>query len=408
MRVYSIVLLFLLVFSANAWSAEDIYICPMHPHIEGEAGDSCPICGMSLVPKVQDASKEKSSSAMTTSEGAVQISPEYVQALGVKTEEVLTHSFGKTIRAYGQIASSSRLEQAITVREDGWIINLAASAVGDKIQKGDLLFTYYSPDLMSAQSDYLIGRRTDNAERRLRLYGMDDKAISEFKQAGKMMEETPFYATNSGTVTTLDARPGQYLAEGNRILTLQDLSTVWINADVSLRDVSFLSEGGNATISLPETGGIYKGRIDFIHPVANPTSRTVSVRIIVDNDRGDLKPETYVDVTFEGELKTRLAVPQDAVLFGGQGQYVMEVVADGQFKPVMVESGLTSNGLTEIISGLEGGQRIVTSGQFMIDAESNLRGGMANMGHDHDSMKAPTMDMENEDAPMKMEGGHVH
>ena len=342
---------------------------------------------------------------MSTSEGTVQISPEYVQALGVKTEEVSTHSFGKTIRAYGQIASSSRLEQAITVRENGWIVNLAASAVGDKIQKGDLLFTYYSPDLMSAQSDYLIGRRTENAERRLRLYGMDDKAIAEFKQAGKMMEETPFYATNSGTVTTLDARPGQYLAEGNRVLTLQDLSKVWVNADVALRDVAFLPEGGNATITLPETGRIYNGTIDFIHPVANAMSRTLSVRIVVDNNKGDLKPETYADVLFEGEQKTRLAVPQDAVLFGGQGQYVMEVVADGQFKPVMVEAGITSNGLTEIISGLEAGQRIVTSGQFMIDAESNLRGGMASMDMDMGDTEMKNMD---DAPPMKMEGGHVH
>lgn len=407
MRVYIIISLLLIIFSLPTWAADEIYICPMHPHIEGKAGENCPICGMSLVPKVQDMPDSNMANSMEIPGGTVSISPAYVQALGVKTDTVSPHSFGKAIKAYGQIASSSRLEHAVTVREDGWIVDLATSAVGDQVQKGDLLFTYYSPDLMSAQSDFLIGSRTGNAEQRLRLYGMDDKAIAEFKKGGKMMEATPFYATADGTVTMLDARPGMYMGEGSRALTLQDLSKIWVNAEVPIRDIAFLDKGQNATITQPETGETYSGVIDFIHPVANPMSRTVTVRIIVDNADGDIKPETYADVVFEGAPKTRLAVPQEAVLFGGQGQYVMEVIADGQFRPIIVETGITSNGLTEITSGLKQGQRIVTSGQFMIDAESNLRGGMASMGMDMDMGDTEMKNMD--DAPaMKMEGGHVH
>ncbi len=392
MRVYIIILFSFFILTMPTWAAGEIYICPMHPHIEGEKGEDCPICGMSLVPKLND-----------TPKGAVIISPAYVQALGVKTNIVSSYNFGKTINAYGQIEPSSRLEYAIAMRANGWIVELATSAVGDQVQKGDLLFTYYSPDLMSAQSDFLIGSRTGNAEQRLRLFGMGDKAMAEFKKGGKMMEATPFYASINGTVTTLDARPGMYIGEGSRILTLQDLSKVWVNAEVALRDIAFLDKGQNATIIQSETGKTYSGVIDFIHPVANPMSRTVKVRIIINNINGDFKPETYVDVVIEGTPKTRLAVPQEAVLFGKEGHYVMEAIADDQFRPTKVKTGITSNGLTEITRGLKQGQRIVTSGQFMIDAESSLSGGMASMGIGDTEMKnmqeAPTM---------KMEDGHVH
>ncbi len=409
MRVYIIISLLFLVFAVPVQAADEIYICPMHPHIEGEAGENCPICGMSFVPKVQDMSDNNMEGSMVMPEGVTKISPKYVQALGVKTDAVSVHNFGKNIKAFGQISSSSRLEYASSVREDGWIVDLATSAIGDSVKKDDLLFTFYSPDLMSAQADYLIGNRGKNSEERLRLYGMDDKAIAEFKKGGKMMKETPFYAPKDGVITMLDARPGMYMMQGARVLTLQDLSKVWINADVALRDIAFLNLGENATITLPETGEVYRGTIDFIHPVANPMSRTVIVRIVVDNADGDLKPETYADVVFEGAPKTRLAVPQDAVLFGGQGKYVMEVVADGQFRPIMVETGITSNGLTEITSGLEEGQSVVTSGQFMIDAESNLRGGMASMGMDMNmDMSDTEMKSMDESPAMNMEGEHAH
>jgi len=416
MRIYTIILLLFLTFTSAVWAVEDIYLCPMHPHIEGKEGESCPICGMTLVPKVTEIPTEKSDTpSKMNAADTVFINPTYIQALGVKTDVVTSHEFGKTIKSFGRFVPNTRLEEIITVRENGWIIDLAASAIGDNIKQGDLLFTFYSPNLMSAQSDYLIGNRTQNAEQRLRLYGMDDKAIAEFKKGGTMMKETPFYSPKDGVITKLEARPGMYMKQGSAILTLQDLSKIWVNAEVPLRDVNFLAEGQKATIVQSETGENYKGTIDFIHPVANAMNRTVLVRIVLNNPNGELKPESYADVIFEGSSQTRLAVPQEAVLFGGQGKYVMEVVGDGQFKPTMVETGITSNGLTEITGGLEQGQNIVTSGQFMIDAESNLRGGMASMGMNMD-MDANTdmgdMEMENMGEPanptMKMEGGHAH
>lgn len=389
MRVLFIVLL-LFVFIPPAY-AEEIYTCPMHPHITGKEGDHCPICGMTLEPKMdkmpESMGHEGHSADMSgmadMPDGAFHIDPSYVQTLGVKTEEVAHHDFGRNIHAFGEIAPSTRLEYAVDMRAKGWIVDLAVDAVGDTVKKGDMLLTYYSPELMTAQSDYLIGNRVGNAEQRLRLYGMDDKAIAFLKKEGKMLEATPFYAPADGTVTMLNVRKGSHINEGGSVLTLQDFSKVWVNADVPLKDAQFLSIGTPASVTLPETGKHYESTVDFIHPVTDPQSRTVQVRLILDNPDGALKPDTYVDAVFNADVQSRLAVPEEAVLYGNMGAYVLENVSDGMFRPVMVETGITANGLTEIKSGLEHGQRIVTSGQFMLDAEGNLKGGMAGMEHDH-------------------------
>ncbi len=389
MRVLFFVLL-LFAFAPAAIAAEE-YICPMHPHISGEEGDTCPICGMTLVPKVEkipeDSGHEDHKTGKTaTPEGAFHIDPSYVQTLGVKTAEVTHHDFGRNIRAFGKIAPSTRLEYAVDVRTKGWIVDLPVDAVGDTVKKGDLLFTYYSPDLMTAQSDFLIGAKIGNAQQRLRLFGMDEKAIDELKKRGKFFEETPFYAPADGTVTMLNVRKGSHVDEGGSIIKLQDFSRLWVNADVPVKDVQFLAVGTPASVIVPETGDSYETSVDFIHPVNDPMNRTVMVRLILGNPDGALKPDTYVDAVFKANVESRLAVPAEAVLYGGMGAYVMENISDGYFNPVMVETGITADGLTEIKSGLKHGQKIVTSGQFMLDSESNLRGGMAAMGHDHGGM----------------------
>ena len=383
---------------------QQVYICPMHPHITGEEGDNCPICGMHLVPKNDGA--ESHEGHEDKPEGAFLIDPSYIQTLGVKTSSVSHHEFGRNIRAFGSVAPSTRLEYAIDVRTKGWIVDLAVDALGDTVKKGDLLFTYYSPDLMNAQSDFLIGSRVGNATQRLRLYGMDDKAIAELKERGKFFEETPFYAPEGGTVTMLNVRKGGHVNEGGSVLKLQDFSSVWVNADVPIRDVQFLERGAPATVTVPETGKTYKTTIDFIHPVNDPKSRTVPVRLVLDNLEGALKPDTYVDVTFDANSKSRLAVPSEAVLYGKMGAYVIEDLGDGYFRPVTVGTGITAEGLTEITQGLSHGQTIVQSGQFMLDAESNLKGGMAAMGHDHGGGDMKDMQPEQN---AKEEGlGHVH
>lgn len=404
--------------------AEQIYICPMHPHIHGEKGDRCPICGMDLVPANGQAPSSKPAEKGEKGErkilywydpmmpgqkfdkpgkspymdmdlvpfyedeakggpeapdNALYVDPVYRQALGVKTGKAALHEFGKSIHAFGHIAPSTRLEHTVAVRTAGWIVDLATDAVGDTVKKDDLLFTFYSPDLMTAQSDYLIGSRVGDAEQRLRLYGMDDQAIAELKKKGKFLEATPFYAPADGTVSMLNVRKGAYVEAGATVLSLQDYSQIWAQAHLPLRDMQFLATGTPAVVTIDETGDSFKAAVDFIHPVTDPQSRNGLVRLVLDNPDGKLKTDALVSITFEAGSQSRLAVPAEAVLYGKDDGHVIADLGNGYFRPVRVGTGITANGLTEIVSGLKENEKIVTSGQFMIDAESSLSGGMASM-----------------------------
>ncbi len=390
--------------------AED-YICPMHPHIVGEHGDTCPICGFDLVPKV-----ESSESADEEPEGAFHVNPRFQQALGVKTAEVSSRNFGQNIRAYGLLAPSSRLEYEFSMYEEGWVVDLTTDAVGDTVKKGDVLFSAYSPIIMGAQSDYFIAKKNGRSalvsEQGLRLVGMDNKAIALLKKTGAMLESTPFHAPMDGVVTALNVRQGAFLAKGSQVLTLQDFSKIWVNAELPLRDLMFVSKETPATVIVPETGERYFSTVDYIHPINDAKSRTIQVRLLLNNPEGKLKPETYVDVIFEADIQSRLAVPAESILYSSAGAYVIESMDGGFYRPVMVEVGVNSDGLSEITGGLVSGQRIVTSGQFMLDAESNLRGGMASMAHEADS-KMENMDTntdrlgEPDVATHSMEADHV-
>ncbi|MCE7887369.1 MAG: efflux RND transporter periplasmic adaptor subunit [Alphaproteobacteria bacterium PRO2] len=422
----------------SAQSAEEVYICPMHPHIHGKKGDKCPICGMDLVPADQSepSSQSKPESkgeqkilywydpmvpdkkfdmpgkspfmdmelvpfyedeAGGDKSGALFIEPAYRQALGVRTAPAQMQEFGKSIHAFGSITPSTRSEYIVAVRKSGWIYDLKVSAVGDTVRKGDLLFTLYSPDLLVAQIDYLASIKgknvIGNSEQRLRLYGMDEKAIAQLREKGKALDETPFYAPADGTITVLNVRKGSYVDpedQMNTVLTLQDFSQVWIESHVPVKDLQFLSVGTPAMVTVDETGESLNAVVDTIYPMTDRESRKGMTRLVLDNPDEKLKTGSIVNVVFEAGSQSRLAIPAEAVLYGKDGGHVIEALGDGYFKPVTVQTGITAHGMTEIISGLKEGQSIVTSGQFMIDSESSLRGGLASMeeaiegdGHDH-------------------------
>lgn len=407
----------------KAQSAEQVYICPMHPHIHGKKGERCPLCGMDLVPQVAEQPAVPSEKDTETKpeekrdpdrHGAIQITPIYRQALGVKTAPARMEEFGKTIHAFGSIVPSTRGEHTVALRTGGWVSNLKTNAVGDVVKKGDLLFTFYSPNLISAQVDFLAGRRGASVigapDQRLRLYGMDEKAIAELKTKGGFPQATPFYAPADGTVTALNVREGSYVdsEDGeNTVLTLQDFSQVWVEAHVPVKDLSFLSSGTPAKIEVDETGETLNAVTDYIYPMTDMESRKGMVRLVLDNPDGGLKTGTLVNVMFDAASQQRLAVPVEAVLYGKDGGHIIEALGDGYFQPVAVKTGLTANGLTEIASGLKEGQSVVTSGQFMIDAESSLRGGMSNMeGMDMKDMPKPkeTQGMSG----MNMESDHAN
>lgn len=394
--------LFLFLSIMPAFANED-YICPMHPFVHGKKGEHCPICGMELVL----ASSEKEQN-LSLPKGTIGISPAYIQALGVRTDKVTYHDFGQSVHSFGRVIPITRDEYQVSLRKGGWIRELTASAIGDSVKKGDVLLTFYSPDLIAVQQEYLSGAnspfRPSIVEERLRLFGMDDQAIAEFKKRGAIIEDVPFHAPADGVVTTLNIRKGGYIAEGMPILTLQNFSKVWVEAHVQVKDLNSLKIGTPAAVTVAQTGEKYSAAVDFIYPMADADSREGMARLVLDNPEGKLKADQLVDVMFTANGMSRLAAPEQAIMRSGMGSYVLKDLGKGHFLPVMVKTAITADGFTEITSGLSEGQYIVTSGQFMLDAESNLQGGMADM---------PGMDMGNTSVPqddsmkgMDMGNGH--
>lgn len=334
----------------------------------------------------------------------VTLSSADMQTLGVKTAPVQEHDFGQEIFAYGTTETSTRDAYQMSMQTKGWIRALPASAVGDRVKKGQLLFTYYSPDLMAAQADYLsarkLGFKPALSEERLRVFGMDDAAIALLQKQGHMLAETPFHAPIDGIISALPARKGAFISEGGPVMTIQDFSTLWVVAHVPLKNMPLLQKGTPASITVAESGESFSSVVDEILPTADMQSRDGVVRLIVQNPDGLLKADAPVDVFFHAQSAPRLSVPEEAVLYDQMGAYVIVAAGSGKFHAVMVETGITSHGMTEITGGVQKGQNVVANGQFMIDAESNLQGGMAGMsmpGMDMSGMDMSGMDMKDMD-----------
>lgn len=370
---------------AHAQTAEDgeqRYTCPMHPHYISDDPGSCPICGMDLVPL--EGGGEAGSAGPGAAGPAVTLSPAMLQTVGVRTAEVERAAFGGRIEAFAQIAADERLRSSVSTRTPGWIERLHVRAVGDEVAAGDLLFEFYSPDLVAAQMDYVSARasnarRAETSLRRLEALGMGPAAIARLRERGEPLRVVPVHAARDGVVSELPVSEGDYLPVGANVLTLQDYSTVWVIAEAPQSDLVLLAEGQDAAVRLARGGAAIEGEVDYIYPTFDARTRTGRVRVVVPNPSGALRPGAFASVTFEGDSERRLAVPAEAVLYSEDGARVVVALGDGRFEPRAIETGLTTDGLTEVRSGLSEDETLVASGQFLIDSESRLRESFARM-----------------------------
>lgn len=371
--------------SALAQEAEQAtrYTCPMHPHYISDDPGSCPICGMDLVPMAGSAGLD--AEAASGARGAVvTVAPETLQMTGVRVVEAEPVSFGGTVQAFAQIEADERARHTLSLRVPGWIETLQVRAVGDAVAAGDLLFEFYSPDLVAAQMDYFSARASNErraraAMRRLESLGMGPTAIARMRERGEALRRVPVFARRSGVVSALGVVEGGYVDIGEDILTVQDYSQVWVIAEVPQADLHRLEPGQSARVSPAAGGAPLVGEIDFIYPTFDARTRTGRARIVVDNPDGTLRPGAFADLAFEGRAERRLAVPSEAVLYDQSGAYVIASLGGGRFEPRIVETGLIRAGFTEILSGVSAGESVVASGQFLIDSESRLRESFARM-----------------------------
>ena len=347
---------------------------------------------------------------------AFRISPEKQQLIGVQYGTVGFQSMSKTLRAVGRVAFDETKITRINPKIEGWIEDVYVDFTGKFVKKGQPLLTLYSPDLVQTQQEYLLaikGRKQlgqspfseavnfsdsliESARSRLELWDISDGQIQELEKRGTPSKTMTLYAPASGFVTARNAFPKQRVMPDTELYSLADLSNVWVVADIYEFEAADIRLGQPATVTLSAyPGREFSGKITYIYPQVESTTRTLKVRIELANKGLLLKPDMYADVTLNMSYGKRLVVPQEAVMDSGSEQLVYVSLNDGYFEPRKVQLGQKLDNKYVVLGGLNEGERVVTSGNFLVDSESRLKSassGMGMPGMDHGSSQPKQQD----------------
>ncbi len=344
---------------------------PMRPEVQFDKPGPSPFMDMALVPKY----------GASVDEGGIAINPRMAQNLGVRTTLVVEASLAPSVTVTGTVGVDERRLAVVTTRATGWIERLDVRATGDPVTRGQRLGALYSPELLAAQEELLLALRTDDqalipsARRRLELLGVTSEQLDRIARRGVPDRQIEIVAPIGGIVTELLVREGASVAAGMPIVNLADLSRVWVLAAVPEAQGAWLKAGQTAVVTLASPGAVpIEGRVDYLYPELSAETRTNRVRIVLENDRLVLRPGMSARVIIRGESRTALVVPSEALIRSGERTAIILAKGSGQFHPVAVTAGLEQGDQTEIRSGLKAGDRVVVSGQFLIDSEANLRG----------------------------------
>ncbi len=346
---------------------------PMDPAYRSDEPGKSPM-GMDLIPVYAD------EDGGDDGEPSIRINPAIVNNIGVRTETVGLSHIAHGVETLGTIMPDEEGRSDIHTRTEGWVEYLAVEAEGETVRQGQLLFEIYAPSLVTAQSEFLqglkIGREsfTQAGEERLRSLGMSTAQINRLRETGEVRRRVAVYAPHAGTVMDLMVREGMFLKPGDTAMQLADLSQVWLIADVFENQSSDLRTGQKAVMTLAAfPGEEWVGVVDYIYPTAVSDTRTVRVRARFDNADGRLKPNMYAKVTLAGtDAEPVLTIPTSALIRTSNGDRVILALGEGRFRPALVIAGAETRDRVQILSGLAEGERIVTSGQFLIDSEASL------------------------------------
>lgn len=354
---------------------------PMEPGQRFDKPGKSPFMDMPLVPVYADEG---------TNGKAVSISPLVRQNLGIRTAEATMGGVSASIEAVGNVALNERDVFLVQARSSGFVERLYVRAPLDPVRKGQKLTEVYVPDWVAAQEEYLAVRRMqgagnesllDAARQRMRLAGMTDDQVASVRSTGKVHARLAIRAPANGVVTELGVREGMTITAGTPLFKINGLDTVWVNAEVPEALVSQLRPGTAVEARVPALGGmVLKGSVSAILPDVSAATRTLKVRVELQNPGHRLVPGMFATVNFMPEARGAvLTVPTEAIIMTGKRSVVMLAQNDGSFTPVDVDIGMETGGQTEIRSGLRAGQKVVVSGQFLIDSEASLKGASARM-----------------------------
>ncbi len=352
------------------------YQDPMSPGTKFDKPGKSPFMDMMLVPVYADAGSDQ---------GSVTVSARVQQSLGVRTAEVVEASLSPQLSAVGSIAFNERDQAVVQARASGYVERLHVRATLDAVAKDQPLVDLFVPEWVGAQEEFLSIKRmqgrdldtlVDGARQRMRLLGMSDVQIGRVEASGKAQTRTTITAPIAGVVTELLVREGMAVAVGATLFRINGLSSVWANAEVPEGQAAVLRVGAKVQATSPAVPGeTFEGKVQALLPDVNLATRTLKARVELANPKARLVPGMSVSVLFMDVRANKvLQVPSESVIMTGKRSVVMLAEGNGKFRSVEVETGVESGGQTEIKRGLQSGQRVVVSAQFLIDSEASLKG----------------------------------
>jgi Cu(I)/Ag(I) efflux system membrane fusion protein len=367
------------------------YTCSMHPSVRAEEAGSCPICGMQLTPVTRE----------QVETGVLFIDEQRRQRIGVRTDRIQRRTAHLTVRAVGEVEYDESRLSDVNLKLSGWIVELSAETTGQWVERGETLFTLYSPELYSAQEEYLLALRSQRearmsgapdradylvraARQRLRLWDITDQQIQTIGRQGRAFEAFPILSPASGFVIEKNVVEGGAVRAGDRLYRIAALDAVWVNAQVYETELPLISAGKAARVTLSyQPGRVFDGHVAYVYPYLDRSTRTGRVRIELENPQLELRPDMYANVEFTLDLGERLMVPAEAVIYTGPRRLVFLDLGEGRLRPQEVQLGVRADEHYEVLSGIDEGDRVVTSGNFLVAAESRIRSATRYWGGGH-------------------------
>lgn len=372
-------------------TASETYTCPMHPTVVSDKPGKCPVCGMDLV---------KGDKSTSTGSNDLMLTDSQIKLANITTQKVSKKAIGQTVAINGRFALNEQNSEAISSRAAGRIEKLFIKETGQQVKQGEPLYVLYSETLLTLQQEYLLAKEQyesigqtekryksflESAEKKLLLYGLTKAQIANLTNRNSLQPRVTFLAPASGIVTEISASEGQYVSEGGMLYRIEDVTNLWIEAELYPGETSLVKTGDQVTVRVSgDNNDAMQATVNFLSPEYRSNSQITIMRASLENKSLRYKPGQQVQVFLTHSSKEAIAVPTDAVIRDGKGSHIYRQAGNNTFRPIMVKTGVESFDQVEITDGISEGDTVAVSGAYLLYSELILKKGTDPMaGHNH-------------------------